>query len=462
MNTEYSPAYRQYLESLSKEFLLEVLENCFSEIFVVNDKGKLVYVNPACKRHYGMTSEAMTGKDTQELCLKYDLWEPYTYLNLIEEKKTIVTENLYKTINQNLLSISVPVFDRSGQFRMMVACVQDHFNKYDISYRNSESIVSKNNTESDEVIGKSKAFLRCYHVLKRVSKTNANILLLGESGTGKSMLAKQVHAFSNRKDETFFSINCGAIPENLLESELFGYAPNAFTGASSKGKVGLIEKANGGTLFLDEIGELPLGMQVKILDVLENKRFIPVGSNEVHSVDVRIISGTNQNLLNLVQEKKFRADLYYRINTIKVTVPPLRERREDIILLVNHYLSIFNQEYDRRLIISDEALQQIMLYDWPGNVRQLRNCMERLVILSENTIIDKDEVIHYLADEEDYLINITSEDTSYAQMMEEAERRIILGAYAHYKTSRKIAEALSVSQTKANNMIRKYISSEKD
>ncbi|WPK69213.1 Anaerobic nitric oxide reductase transcription regulator NorR [Eubacterium callanderi] len=462
MNTEYSPAYRQYLESLSKEFLLEVLENCFSEIFVVDDKGQLIYVNPACKRHYGMTSEAMTGKDTQELCLKHDLWEPYTYLNLIEEKKTIVTENLYKTINQNLLSISVPVFDQAGQFRMMVACVQDHFNKYDISYRNSESIVSKNNTESHEIIGKSKAFLHCYSVLKKVSKTNANILLLGESGTGKSILAKKVHVFSNRKDETFFSINCGAIPENLLESELFGYAPNAFTGASSKGKIGLIEKANGGTLFLDEIGELPLGMQVKILDVLENKRFIPVGSNEVRSVDVRIISGTNQNLLNLVQEKKFRADLYYRINTIKVTVPPLRERQEDIILLVNHYLSFFNREYDRRLIISDEALQQIMLYNWPGNVRQLRNCMERLVILSENTIIDKEEVIQYLADEEDYLINTASENISYTQMMEEAERRIILGAYANYKTSRKIAEALSVSQTKANNMIRKYISSKND
>ncbi|MEG0377871.1 MAG: sigma 54-interacting transcriptional regulator, partial [Eubacterium sp.] len=220
------------------------------------------------------------------------------------------------------------------------------------------------------------------------------------------------------------------------------------------------EKADGGTLFLDEIGELPLGMQVKILDVLENKRFIPVGSNEVHSVDVRIISGTNQNLLNLVKEKKFRADLYYRINTIKVTVPPLRDRKEDIILLVNHYLDYFNHEYDRHLIISDETLQQITVYDWPGNVRQLKNCIERLIILSENTIIDKEEFINYLADEEDYVIN--AQTISYTDLMNEAERKLILGAYAKYKTSRKIAEALSVSQTKANNMIRKYIAVEKE
>lgn len=454
----YSEEYKNYLMSLSKEYFLAILENCFTEIFVADDQGKITYINPACVRHYGLTSQEMVGRMATEICREKNLWEPYTYQDVMAYGKTLVTENRYKIINQNLLSISVPVFDEENKIEMMVSSTQDHFNKYDITYRaNNQTIENKIEDQEKEIIGKSQSFQYCRNLLDDSAKTDANILLLGESGTGKSVLANYVHRKSKRKDKVFMSINCGAIPENLLESELFGYAPNAFTGASPKGKVGVLERVDGGTLFLDEIGEMPFGMQVKILDVLENKRFIPVGSNDIQFTDVRIIAATNQNILKLVREKYFRADLYYRLNTIKVTVPSLKDRKEDMMLLIRRFLHIFNKKYQKNSVLSNEVSYLMTIYDWPGNIRQLKNCIERMVILSKHQVVDSDLFHNYLKDEEDYSIDFDIKIPNYENAMEEAERKLIIWAYSNHKTSRKIAEVIGVSQTKANNLIRKYI-----
>lgn len=454
----YSDEYKNYLLSLPKEYFLTILENCFTEIFVADHEGRITYINPACVRHYGLSSEEMVGHLATEICQEKDLWEPYTYKDVVAYGKTLITENHYKVINQNLLSISVPVFDDSGNIEMMVSSTQDHFNKYDITYRvNTTSIENKLDDQETEIIGKSQSFEYCRDLLDASAATEANILLLGESGTGKSVLANYVHRKSKRKDKVFMAINCGAIPENLLESELFGYAPNAFTGASPKGKVGILEEADGGTLFLDEIGEMPLGMQEKILDVLENKRFIPVGSNDIRFTDVRIIAATNQDILKLVREKYFRSDLYYRLNTIKVTVPSLKDRKEDMMLLIRHFLNIFNKKYQRNVVLSNEVSYLMTIYDWPGNIRQLKNCIERMVILSKHQVVDPDLFHHYLKDEEDYSIDFDTKIPNYENVIEEAERKLIIWAYSNYKTSRRVAEIIEVSQTKANNLIRKYI-----
>jgi transcriptional regulator with PAS, ATPase and Fis domain len=239
------------------------------------------------------------------------------------------------------------------------------------------------------VIGTSETLLEVFRIVDRVADTTCNILITGESGTGKEIVARAVHRASPRGDAPFVAVNCGAIPEALLESELFGHARGAFTGAH-QAKPGRIAMAQGGTLFLDEIGELPLALQVKLLRVLQSREYSPVGDNRVLKADVRIVAATNLNLENAVQSGNFREDLYYRLNVIHVTVPALRERADDVPLLVNHFLARAKEKLGRLQIngISRAAAQLLAEYHWPGNVRELENTIERAVLLSAGPQIE--------------------------------------------------------------------------
>jgi len=233
-----------------------------------------------------------------------------------------------------------------------------------------------------EFVGVSPQIFQVFEVLEKVIPTRSNILLLGESGTGKGLVAEVVHCNSQRKDMPFISINCSAIPENLLESELFGYKKGAFTGAASD-KKGLITMADDGTLFLDEIGDMPMGLQAKLLKVLETGEVLPLGDTKTKYVDVRLVAATNKNLEELVAKGQFREDLYYRLNVIEVRIPPLRERREDIDVLANHFVEKYSRENNKKVSgITDEAMEILRAYSWPGNIRELRNVIERAVVLS--------------------------------------------------------------------------------
>lgn len=230
----------------------------------------------------------------------------------------------------------------------------------------------------------------------KAAKTDATTLVLGESGTGKEVCARAIHEASSRNDGPFVPVNCGAIPYALFESELFGYEAGSFTGASKEGKPGKIEMAHGGTLFLDEIGELPLEMQVKLLRVLQENRIYRIGDSLGQEVDVRFIAATNQNLPEMMMENKFRSDLYYRLNVIQLTMPPLRDRLDDIPNLAQQFLEQFSLKYQVPVPKIDQSAVQILLqYNWPGNVRELKNMMERLVILAEHPIIKKQELLKY-------------------------------------------------------------------
>ncbi len=242
-------------------------------------------------------------------------------------------------------------------------------------------IMSKTGIEG--VVGKSKQILDIVEIIKNVANTPATVLLTGESGVGKEVFAKSIHQLSNRVDKPFIKINCAAIPEDLLESELFGYEKGAFTGANTT-KKGKFELANGGTIFLDEIGDMPLLLQSKILRVLQEKEVERLGGSKPIKVDVRIIAATNKNLEKMVYEGTFREDLYYRLNVISVHIPPLKERKEDIPLLIYFFLDKFNKMYGKNLTISKELVNLLTEYDWPGNVRQLQNTMERMVILAKS------------------------------------------------------------------------------
>ena len=239
----------------------------------------------------------------------------------------------------------------------------------------------------DSIVGKNKKMVALYRLIEQIAPTNTTVLICGESGTGKELIARAIHYHSPRRDKQFVSLNCGALPETLLESELFGYLKGAFTGATSN-KKGLFEVANGGSLLLDEIGEMSPSMQVKLLRVLQDKIIRRLGGLQEIKVDVRIITSTNQDLQRLVEEKKFREDLFYRVNVMQIRIPPLRERRDDILLLANHFLSIFTKETGKNIQgFHEQTKAYLESYDWPGNVRELENVVERAVALETTNLI---------------------------------------------------------------------------
>ena len=249
------------------------------------------------------------------------------------------------------------------------------------------------------LIGNSEPMKRVFDLINQVAPTNSNVLLIGRSGTGKELAAKAIHFNSRRKDSIFLPINCGAIQENLIESELFGHKKGAFTGATED-KLGLFKVADGGTLFLDEIGDLPLNLQVKLLRAIEDKQFFPVGGTKPVATDVRIIAATNQNLFEKVKAGEFREDLYYRLNVVEIKLPPLNERKEDIPLLVNHFIEKYCNEMGKKILSADnDTMRVLMAHDWRGGVRELENVIERGIIFARSDKITVNDLSDYLKTE---------------------------------------------------------------
>jgi transcriptional regulator with PAS, ATPase and Fis domain len=267
------------------------------------------------------------------------------------------------------------------------------------------------------------------------------------------MFARIIHNMSERKDGPFIEVNCGTIHRNLIESELFGYEKGAFTGADARGRAGMIELADGGTLFLDEIAEIPIELQQKLLQAIQEKKVARVGGNRLCDVDFRLISATNRDLEKLVEQNLFRKDLYYRINVIPMYIPPLRSRESDIVALTLHFARVDNMKYSTIKSFSKEAMQALCHYDWPGNVRELENFVERMILTSKGAVIERDELPIALLEHD---LRTEREGGSLRRMMEAYEREIILDAYSKYKTSVHVSRMLSISQTSASQKIRKY------
>ncbi len=281
------------------------------------------------------------------------------------------------------------------------------------------------------IIGKSKGMREIYKMIRQIANSKSTVLIMGESGTGKELISRAIHYNSNRKNFPFITINCAAIPETLIESELFGHEKGAFTDAI-RTKKGLFEEADGGTLFLDEIGELSLTTQAKILRFLEEKEFNRVGGSKMIKVDVRLITATNKDLTQLIKRGEFREDLYYRINVVPILIPPLRERREDIPLLVDHFIKKFNEENNKNVKgVQPEALELMMNYEWPGNVRELENLMERVIALTSNEYIQPKELPFSLVNiskTNGLKESILSGQIPFLKAEEEFEREVILDA----------------------------------
>lgn len=312
------------------------------------------------------------------------------------------------------------------------------------------------------MVGKSSAMIEVYSLIKKVAGTDFNVLITGESGSGKELCARAIHFLSPRRDKPFISVTCSAIPETLLEAELFGYEKGAFTGAE-RAKAGKFELADKGTIFLDEIGDMPLFTQAKILRVLQEKEIERLGSEKAIRVDVRIISATNINLVQAVSEGRFREDLYYRLNVFHVQLPPLRERKEDIPLLVLHFLKKYSSPKQMIQAISIEALEKLINYDWPGNVRELENVIQRAIILAQGEILEASHIQGLK--EGDFFAKkpfrfkkkILPLNTAISQVVEELERDLILKALREAKNNKsKAAELLKISRKSLHNKLKKY------
>ena len=316
--------------------------------------------------------------------------------------------------------------------------------------------------ESDGIIGRNTKMQQIFRLVKRVARSDSTVIINGESGSGKGLIARAIHRNSERKDNPFITINCGAIPENLLESELFGHVKGAFTGATTS-KTGKFELAKGGTVFLDEIGDMSPSLQVKILRVLEEKEFEQVGGVKTLSAEVRILAATHRNLETLVSEKTFREDLYYRLNVIPVTVPPLRERRSDIPLLVSHFLADFNEKNAGAVEeISAEAMHILKQHSWPGNVRELKNMVERFVVLKGEGIVDPQDLPAGMMMSPEHAaplpsIEISEEGINLNTAVTEFEKKLILESLNRTNwIKNKAAKLLKLNRTTLVEKIKRY------
>ncbi|MEW5784371.1 MAG: sigma 54-interacting transcriptional regulator [Bacillota bacterium] len=295
------------------------------------------------------------------------------------------------------------------------------------------------------------------NMIIKASLCTANILLLGETGVGKDFIASYIHSKSPVRNGPFININCSAIPENLLESEFFGYEKGAFTGAKSEGKPGYFELANKGTIFLNEIGEVPLHLQAKFLKVIQEKTVTRVGGINSKKIDFRLMAATNRNLLELVRLGKFREDLYYRLNVISIYIPPLRERKDDIVSFLNYFLHKNMEKYQVKRTFSSKVLEILVEYHWPGNIRELENVVERMVVTSDQPIIDVDTLPkEIMANDPESRKKELAYD-SLKEMLQKYESTIIRNAFLELGSSYKVAKALKISQSQANYKIRKYL-----
>ncbi|MCQ2554066.1 MAG: sigma 54-interacting transcriptional regulator [Clostridia bacterium] len=447
--------------------ILEAIKRFYSEsIFITDGEGNVIFVNEIGAQRLGPKANNILGRNVDDL-VREGVYGRSTTRIAIETKKPY-TATINPKEKESNVSKSVPVIDKEGNVRMVVTAnmslkqnkewkgildeqkeIAERLKREIDNLRQNDNKIIANDPETKKVFAN----------IDIIAPTDSNVIILGESGTGKDLTARYIHEHSPRKDEAFISINCAAIPEPLLESELFGYESGAFTGASSKGKMGLFEAANGGTLFLDEIGEMPLGLQSKLLNAIEDKSIRKVGGVKSKPVDVRIICATNADLMTLVKEKKFREDLYYRIAVFTVRLLPLRERPGDILPLAGYFLEEMNKRQGTSKYLSDAAKESMLMHSWPGNIRELRNVVERIFVISYTDSLDFLPTPTFGIPsglyEADKVLPIAKFD-NLKDYLEDAEKRYIESVVEESETLVEAARKLGIDRTALYRKLKKF------
>ena len=436
--------------------LIKLLESSYDGIWITDHVGKILFANSANAKLLGVPRSELENKTTQEL-QDEGVFQTSAILEALQTRQQVSKVCNNPRTCLTVLATATPVFNEAGDIQYIFNNVRDitALNEMRESLQDKDEIIRQQNSQLETmrlrlgvgtIIANSKAFTQVVELARRAATFDgATVLILGESGTGKEVISELIVNTSPRKDKPYLQINCGAIPENLIESELFGYEKGAFTGADAKGRKGLFEAANGGTVFLDEIGDLPLHMQVKLLRVLQQRRIVRVGGTETVNLDVRIIAATNKDLKQMVNEGRFREDLYYRLNVVPIEIPPLRDRKEDILPLVNHFLTVANRKYHTNKSIYSDTIDVLESYSWPGNVRELENLMENLVITTPGDIIRRENLSERLKfSTEDHGFTEDTEVITLKETVERAEYMAIQKAIRQCGSIRKAAVALGV------------------
>lgn len=462
------------LESDSRiRWLASILNSIHEGVVVIDLNSTVIFANSAYTRSLGVPVNKVLGKKLADI-------EPESrILDVLRSGKPIVDDpsqikslggldivaNINPIYENNRLIGVVAVFrDRTEVLHLeekLRQTMDEVQRTRDLTFRYFSELKELRSRvlDTNDLVLESPQMRKIMDLVLRLGQVDSTVLISGESGTGKEIIAKLIHRTGKRQDQAFVTINCGAIPENLLESELFGYEKGAFTGANKEGKVGLLEMANHGTLFLDEISELPYSLQVKLLRVIQEQKFMRIGSLKETKVDVRFLAATNRDLKTMVQEKTFREDLYYRLNVIPVALPPLRERKQDIAPMARHFLQKFNKKYGQQKKLLPEVYRYLEAYFWPGNVRELENLMERLVVSAFNDIIDlRDETLvsYFLNNGINSQPIAVYEIVSLNEAREAVEKDLIQKSLNLYGTARSAAKILGVDHTTLIRKARKY------
>lgn len=454
-----------------EQVFYDILESIHDDFVIINKNGVIEKVLPNFQEMYGISAEEAVGKTVYEM-EERKIFNPSIAIRVMKSKKRETILQLTGA-NKYLMCTAIPIMDKEGNIQRIISYTRD-MTKYEAlkkEYSNLEQTLAAYSTqlgqlreerkENSKIIGSSTAIRNVIDTIDKVAKFDANVLLTGESGVGKTLFAEAIHSASGRQDAPFITINCGAIPENLLESELFGYDKGAFTGASNEGKPGLIELSHKGVLFLDEIGDLPLHMQVKLLKVIQDKKVTRVGGIKEKQVDFRLIAASNKDILDLINQEKFREDLYYRINVISIHIPPLRERPEDVFPLATHFLERFGEKYEVKHILNNTAMSYLEQYSWPGNARELANVIERLVITEEEYVITENNLPTHIYNRKN-IPEYDIKDRTLKSILEEVEKDVLIRSYREHGTTMAVAKALGISQPSASVKLSKYLKGKKE
>lgn len=451
------------LENLAFEFknvkrineeLNTVIEHSADGFIVTDEEGNIIKANRSSCDIMGISDRNIIGLHVNQM-VEYGYTTESVIMKVLKSKEQI---SLAKKLNngKDVLSTGTPIFDENGNIYRVISNLRDltELNKLSFELNKAKLELEQYRMEnlSENIIYRSIEMRRNVEKAIKVAKFDSTVMLLGESGVGKEVLAKLIYSSSKRSQEPFVKINCATIPYNLFESELFGYEGGTFTGGSKEGRLGLLELANNGTAFLDEIGEMPLDLQVKLLRVLQEREIIRVGGRKQIKLDIRIIAATNRDLEDMVKKGKFREDLYWRLNVVSIQIPPLRKRKEDITVLIYHFMQNFNQKHNTNKTITAAVIARMVEYNWPGNVREIENTIERMFVLSTGSIIDIDSL--WFDSDENKIEKWAT--LNYWEVMNETEKRLIMQVYNDCKSTRKAAKILGIHQSTIVGKLKKF------
>jgi len=453
---------------MDMEELIGILGGVYTDVLVTDGAGVITMVAPSFEQLYGIAQRDIVGKTVYEMEAA-GVFRPSVTALVLESGEAITTTQKMRGDHEVVVS-ATPIRDGDGRIVSVVSYSRDltALDRLRVEYGSLRTQLDENEKELRELRGDGSAAggviahdassLALIRLIEQIAPFDTSVLLLGESGVGKNLFARMIHEKSGRAAGRFVEINCGAIPEALLESELFGYERGSFTGANREGKKGLIEAADGGTLFLDEITELPLALQVKLLKAVQGRTVLRVGGERDVPVDFRLVSATNRDIASLVESGDFRNDLYYRLNVVSVEVPPLRGRKDDIVPLIAHTADRINRRYGLAKEFSKDAYEALARYDWPGNVRELENLVERVIITSGLRVIRAADLPEHVREGRGGDAGGAPLDgaLSLPELLERVEKGYYEQAYRTARTTTGVASLLGVSQPTAARKLKRY------